>query len=74
MDRLISKNDIARHFDVTPRAVDNWRANGLLPAPMKLGATPQGRVRWRAHVIADLEAVFGGPAPKRRGAAQAAQP
>lgn len=58
MNSFVTRGDIAQHFRVTTRAVDNWRSAGLLPEPLKLGTATQSRVRWPADVIPKLEAAF----------------
>jgi len=52
---LHTKQQIARDRGVTPRTVDNWRARGFLPAPLKLGTAAQSRVRWTDQQVAELD-------------------
>ena len=42
------KPEVARHFSVTPRTIDNWVRAGRLPEPERL---PNGRPAWRESVI-----------------------
>ncbi len=50
-----TKQQIAADRKVTTRSVDNWRARGLLAAPIKLGNAPQSRVRWTDEQVAELD-------------------
>ena len=50
-----TKQQIARDRGVTPRTVDNWRARGLLAAPLKLGTAAQSRVRWTEEQVGELD-------------------
>lgn len=58
MTNYVTRRQLAGHFKVTDRAVDKWRADGLLPEPVKLGESMQARVRWPADVIPKLEAAL----------------
>jgi hypothetical protein len=52
---LHTKDDIAKARKVHQRTVDNWRARGLLPEPIKLGTAQQSRVRWTDEAVAALD-------------------
>jgi hypothetical protein len=67
-----TKQDIARRYAVTPRSVDNWRARGLLPEPLKLGTATQSRVRWSDADLEALDRNLGASARARQTAEQAA--
>jgi hypothetical protein len=56
---LFSKQTIASSHAVTPRCVDNWVTRGLLSPPLKMGTTTQGRVRWTADQVAELDRNLG---------------
>jgi transposase-like protein len=45
IEPLMSKADVARHFDVHPKTVEVWLRRGLIPAPIKVAGT-KGRARW----------------------------
>lgn len=47
-DRWLSKDEIARRFNCSPRSVDNWVRRGTFPAPDRL---PNGRPAWRESVV-----------------------
>ncbi|MGC8519272.1 MAG: helix-turn-helix transcriptional regulator [Steroidobacteraceae bacterium] len=70
-----TKQRIASDRGVTARTVDNWRARGLLPPPIKLGTAAQSRVRWTAEAVAELDrnlVALGTPSPGTYSPAQQA--
>ena len=56
----VTRRDIAEHFGVSERCVDNWRTAGKLPQPIKFGTAQQARVRWPLDVVPLLEAALRG--------------
>jgi predicted DNA-binding transcriptional regulator AlpA len=55
MSRYVTKRELAAKLGVTERCVDSWAKAGRLPPPIKLGNTPQARVRWDADQLGDLD-------------------
>jgi predicted DNA-binding transcriptional regulator AlpA len=55
MDRYVTKRELAERLGVTARCIDAWVKAGRLPPPVKLGSTPQSRVRWGADQLGDLD-------------------
>lgn len=55
-----TKREIAEHFGVSTRTVDNWRASGFLPVPIKLGSEAQSRLRWPVEVLTSIAAAVQG--------------
>jgi hypothetical protein len=49
------KVDVAQRYGVTERQVDYWRAEGLLPQPIKIGTSQQAKVRWTDEHLATFE-------------------
>lgn len=60
----MTKRDVADLVGVSIRTLENWIAQGLMPAPCRLGAR---RVYWLPPVIAAwVEERLGGSVPRRR--------
>lgn len=53
---MLSTNDLAARFGVSPATIFRWRAEGSLPAPLSLSKTT---VRWREEDTSRL------PVPSR---------
>jgi len=48
---LLTKSDLARRFNATPRTLERWINQGKLPRPIRVKAGP----RWRPEDIAQFE-------------------
>lgn len=43
----LTKKDVAQVLNVTPRTIENWTSEGIMPAPTTLG----GRVFWHPDIF-----------------------
>jgi hypothetical protein len=53
MEQLMTKQDLAKHWQVTTKAIDNWINDGLLTPCKRV----PGRVRFSPKYISELEGV-----------------
>jgi predicted DNA-binding transcriptional regulator AlpA len=54
----LSKQKVARAFDISISTVDDLIKRGILPPPLKLGRSQQSRVRLRDDSIELVERYF----------------